>query len=242
MRSELVERIQHEIRHGATDAAVRQAEHGWASAAGKIRRGRRGEFLVRGLPRTTRVLEIGSGTGLHTIALLEAFDDVVAIDISPELLAHAEKVAPRAQMYVMDAHQPDFPDSSFDAIVGVSVLHHLDWDLALGRYIAQLKPGGVVRFSEPNLLNPQIFLQKNVGILKRLAGDSPGEYAFTRWQIARSLRNAGFVDISVTPFEFLHPGTPKGLIPLLVKLESWLPKTPLNEIAGSLLIEARKPS
>src|SRR5262245_35019088 len=130
MQPGLTERIQREVRHGATDTAVRQAEHGWASAAGKIRRSRRGEFLVRGWPRTARILEIGAGTGLHTIALLDAFDDVVAIDISPELLSHAETAAPRARLHVMDAHQPDFPDDSFDAIVGVSILHHLDWDLA----------------------------------------------------------------------------------------------------------------
>lgn len=83
MQPEPTERIQRELRHGATDVAVRQAEHVWASAAGKIRRSRRGEFLVRGLPRTARILKFSAGTGLHTIALLDAFDDVVAIVISP---------------------------------------------------------------------------------------------------------------------------------------------------------------
>ena len=102
----------------------------------------------------------------------------------------------------------------------------------MSSYIRQLRPGGVARFSEPNLLNPQIFLQKNIGFLKRLAGDSPDEYAFTRWQIARSLRDAGFVDISVTPYEFLHPSTPERLIPFVVRLESWHLQDPAQRDRG----------
>lgn len=235
----LKDRLQRETEHGATITAFRHAEFSWASPTGKIRRSRRVEFLVSGLPRDARILEIGAGIGVQTMALLAAFDNVVAIDISPHLLAVAEKRAPGASYHVMDAHKPNFPSHSFDAIVGVSILHHLDWDQALTSFRELLRPGGLIRFSEPNMLNPQIFLQKNIPYLKRLAGDSPDEYAFTRWRIARSLKAAGFENISVRPFEFLHPRTPRLLIPLVTTLESWISKTLLNEIAGSLLIEAR---
>ena len=210
------------------------------SPAGKIRRSRRGEFLVSGLPRDAKILEIGAGTGLQTIALLAAFDDVVGIDISQDLLAVAQQRAPGASS-TRWMHKPDFPPDSFDAIIGVSILHDLDWDQALASFRQLLRPGGLVRFSEPNMLNPQIFLQKNIPFLKRLAGDTPDEYAFTRWKIARSLKASGFEGIAVRPFEFLHPATPRPLIPLVTALESWISRTPLNEIAGSLLIEARNP-
>jgi ubiquinone/menaquinone biosynthesis C-methylase UbiE len=241
MLPELAERLQREVSHGETDTSARQAEHGWDSAAGQIRKIRRGDFLVSGLPAAARVLEVGAGTGMHTATLLKAFKDVEAIDISQNLLSYANTAAPGANYHVMDAHHPQYPDESFDAIVGVSILHHLDWDIALKSYFRLLKPAGVVRFSEPNLLNPQIYLQKNIGFLKRMAGDSADEYAFTRWRIAKSLENAGFVGVSVRPFEFLHPATPARLIPFLVRVESVVSKTPLNEIAGSLLIAARKP-
>lgn len=241
MPSDLKDRLRRETEHGATTTAFRQAEFGWGSPAGKIRRSRRCEFLVSGLPRDAKILEIGAGTGLQTVALLAAFDDVVGIDISPALLAVARQCAPGVPYHAMDAHKPDFPPHSFDAIVGVSILHHLNWDQALASFRQLLRPGGLVRFSEPNMLNPQVFLQKNISFLKRLAGDSPDEYAFTRWKIARSLKTAGFEDIAVKPFEFLHPATPRRLIPLVIALESWISRTPLNEIAGSLLIEARNP-
>jgi SAM-dependent methyltransferase len=234
-------RLAREIEHGATTTASRQGEFAWGSPAGKIRHDRRARFLVSGLPRTSTILEIGAGTGFQTTALLAAFDRVVGIDISPDLLAIAKQRAPRASYYVMDAHRPAFSAQSFDAVVGVSVLHHLDWDRALANYHPLLRPGGVIRFSEPNLLNPQIFFQKNISYLKRLAGDTPDEYAFTRWRIASSLRTAGFDEISVRPFEFLHPATPGPLIPCVKAVESVISRTPLVEIAGSLLIQARKP-
>ena len=41
---------------------------------------------------------------------------------------------------------------------------------------------------------------------------SPDEIAFVRWPLARSLRESGFDDIDVEPFDFLYPLTPKPLI------------------------------
>lgn len=240
MSSSLENKLMHEIEHGATETAVVQAERGWSSAAGKIRRQRRIEFLCDGLAQTSRVLEVGCGTGLQTGELWKKFRDLVGIDISPDLVALAEQRAPGPTYVVMDAHAPQFPDSSFDAIVGVSILHHLEWQVAMDAYFRLLKPGGVLRFSEPNLLNPQIFLQKNIPILKRWAGDSPDEYAFTKWTAERCLRRSGFESIVVTPFEFLHPSTPLKLIPAVLRLEKIIAATPMNHIAGSLLISARK--
>jgi 2-polyprenyl-3-methyl-5-hydroxy-6-metoxy-1,4-benzoquinol methylase len=241
MTAQLTDRLRREIEHGSKDIALRQAEAGWDSPAGRMRRDRRATFLLNQLPRSARVLEIGAGTGLHTLSLLAAIDDVTAIDISPDLLEVARRRAPGAKYHLMDGHAPEFSAGTFDAILGVSILHHLNWHTALANCFQLLKPNGIIRFSEPNLLNPQIYLQKNIPLLKRLAGDSPDEYAFTRWQIARSLREIGFAAISVRPFEFLHPATPERLIPLVMKVEDWVSRTALNEVAGSLLIEAKKP-
>jgi hypothetical protein len=89
-------------------------------------------------------------------------------------------------------------------------------------------------------MNPQIFLQKSIPFLKRLAGDSPDEYAFTRFEIAKRLSQAGFSSIRVKPFEFLHPAVPEAWISRIERLESWVEGTFLREIGGSILIEARK--
>jgi ubiquinone/menaquinone biosynthesis C-methylase UbiE len=236
---QLAERLQREVAHGATDVAVRQAEAGWDSAAGKIRKQRRIAFLTDGLPHESKVLEIGAGTGIQTRELCQAFTSVVGIDISPDLLEFAGKRAPTAEFHCMDAHAPNFAVASFDAILGVSILHHLDWTVALGNYRRLLRPGGIVRFSEPNLMNPQIFVQKNIPFLKRLAGDSPDEYAFTARQISKTLEMVGYTGVKVRPFEFLHPATPEWLVPAVISLENKIGKTAFVALGGSLLIEAR---
>lgn len=119
-------------------------------------------------------------------------------------------------------------------------MHHLDWDMALKNYYKLLAHGGVLRFSEPNMFNPMVFVIKTIPIVKKWAGDSPTETAFTRWKIAKSLKKAGFKSISVQAFEFLHCSTPDKFISKTIRLESLLERTWLREFGGSLLIEAVK--
>jgi SAM-dependent methyltransferase len=242
MNSGLDSRLERERIHGRAIIASEEKNWGWKGEAGQLRWRRRLDYLANALPDGKgKVLEIGAGSGTFTEGLAKVYSDLTAIDISPDLLALAARKAPNVTLMCMDAHKLDFPDETFDAIVGCSVLHHLDWALALRGFAHKLKRGGVIRFSEPNLLNPQILLQKNIPLLKRLLGDSPDEYAFTARRIESDLREAGYVRIEVTPYEFLHPSTPQGLIPLILKLERILERSALHRIAGSLRIEACKP-
>jgi len=237
----LSERLERERQHGYAILEQDERNWGWQTPAGEVRRQRRLDWLTRGLEHARGpILEVGAGTGTFTRGLTERLVSLEAIDISEPLLEVARTRCPQVTFRRMDAHALEYPDGHLEAIVGCSVLHHLDWDRALKGFHRKLRGGGMLRFSEPNLLNPQIFLQKNVPWLKRRAGDSPDEYAFTARQFRRSLERAGFIDIEVRPFEFLHPATPPRWIPLVVRLEEHLSRTPLRAIAGSLLIAARK--
>jgi hypothetical protein len=81
---------------------------------------------------------------------------------------------------------------------------------------------------------------QNLPPLKKYLGDSPDEYAFTKWQISESLKQAGFGKIQVIPYEFLHPSTPVNWIERVIKFEDTLSKTFIQQIGGSLLVEAVK--
>jgi ubiquinone/menaquinone biosynthesis C-methylase UbiE len=237
----LEERLERERRHGLEILRTNESNWGWHTAAGRVRWQRRLDFLSGALDgRSGRVLEIGAGTGTFTVGLANVYADLTAIDISPDLLKVAAEKTPGVRFECMDAHALTFPDAAFDAVVGCSVLHHLEWSRALSSFHRVLKSDGIVRFSEPNLLNPQIFVQKNFPPLKRALGDSPDEYAFTEWRIRHDLRASGFVAIDVRPFEFLHPSTPARWIGRIKRFEAFLERTPLRHIGGSLLIEARK--
>jgi SAM-dependent methyltransferase len=238
----LEDRIARETRHARAILEQNESNWGWSTPAGLIRRARRVEFLTAGArpPRGWKVLEVGCGTGTFTGDLARAYQQLTAVDVAEVLLAEAARRHPGVRFERQDIHATSFPDSTFDLVLGCSVLHHLDWNLALKEIGRILKPRGQIRFSEPNLINPQIFLQKNWMWLKRRMGDSPDESAFTPAQIRASLLGAGFVDVSAAPFEFLHPATPAPLIAPVVRLERLVERTPLVYMAGSIKITASR--
>ena len=134
-----------------------------------------------------------------------------------------------------------YRDSHFDSVVGSSVLHHLEITEALREIYRVLKIGGAIYFTEPNMLNPQIAIQKNVPWIKRKLGDSPDETAFFRWPLRRLLKRTGFRDVQIYPFDFLHPKTPFPLVNGLNAIGRFLEHVPaLSEFAGSLYIRAVK--
>jgi ubiquinone/menaquinone biosynthesis C-methylase UbiE len=239
----LEERVAREREHGRTILATGESNWGWNTPAGQIRKKRRDEFLAAAVPGLAdpRVLEIGCGTGTFSAALAPAFPRLTAIDVSDVLLEVARKRFPGVDFRNEDMHRTSFENSTFDLIVGCSVLHHLDWDAALREIVRILRPGGRIRFSEPNMLNPQVAAQKKWPWLKKRLGESPDESAFTPRQIRRALERSGFTAIVAEPYEFLHPSTPRPLIGGVIALERLLQKTPLRWIGGSIRIEARKP-
>ncbi|HEY4255849.1 MAG TPA: class I SAM-dependent methyltransferase [Candidatus Udaeobacter sp.] len=238
------ERIAKEIQHGRF-----LAEHGagaiwnWESPAGKLRWARRVKMLIRHLGPGMKVLELGCGTGYFTRELARSGADVVAIDVSPELLeiAKANCSAPNVRYEIQNAYELSYPDAVFHSVVGSSVLHHLEIEEAIREIYRVLKPSGAIYFTEPNMLNPQIAIQKNVPWVKRKLGDSPDETAFFRWRLRRLLEQKGYRDVRIVPFDFLHPKTPVPLVDRLDAVGRFLEDVPvISEFAGSLYIRAIK--
>ena len=235
-----------EVEHGRKLAAGRpEMFWGWGSKAGQLRAKRRAALIAEGagLKAGMNVLEIGCGTGIFTRMFADTGACICAVDISKELLDIAKQMDfPRGRVRFLDQRFEDYPgDNLFDAVVGSSVLHHLDMDKAVPRIHALLKPKGVLSFAEPNMMNPQIAFQKNIPCLKRMLGDSPEETAFIRWKLARFLDEYGFVDIKIIPFDWLHPRVPSFLTGAISLSGTILEKCPLiKEFSGSLYIRAKK--
>jgi len=238
------ERKAHEREHGKVLAPDAERVWGWGTPAGKLRAQRRAELIIEraGISVGKKVLEFGCGTGLFTRAFAQTGAAITALDLSPDLIAEAAQKETKDIVYmVADVERPDFPDESFDAVVGSSILHHVNAELSLKAAHRILRPGGRVAFAEPNMLNPQIAIQKNVPFIKRIMGDLPDETAFFRWEAARFLEQAGFLDIGAEPFDFLHPFVPSALITAVKAIEKFAEGTPLlREIAGSILLWGKK--
>ena len=242
-------RADREIAHGKW-LSERDAEWvwGWGSPAGRVRAQHRAELIAEGAllrPGVTAV-EIGCGTGLFTELLAATGASIVAVDISEALLARAQQrqLPPDRVQFVRGRFEEVSLPGGFDAVIGSSVLHHLDVDEALAAICRLLKPGGRVSFAEPNMLNPQVFLERHPPFFLKeyYAYVSPDETAFVRHAFKRVLERAGLVNVSITPFDWLHPATPPALIPVLRAAGRIAERMPLlREFSGSLLIRAQVP-
>src|SRR5689334_6601119 len=100
------------------------------------------------------VLEYGCGDGINTVSLSRRGAKVIGLEISPEMLARArERMAANecdpAMLVVGSAHALPLPDASVDVVVGISILHHLDLEIASREVRRVLKEDGRAIFLEP---------------------------------------------------------------------------------------------
>ena len=241
-------RARREIAHGSILAqGDPELIWGWGTRAGQLRARRRAELIAAGahLRPGLRVLEIGCGTGMFTEMFAQTGAQVIAVDVSADLLAKArERGLPTDRVQFLEKRFEDCDvDGPFDAVIGSSVLHHLDVEVALVRIHELLKRGGIMSFAEPNMLNPQVFVERKFTLLRPwLWYVSPDETAFVRWQLRGLLLKAGLEDVEIVPFDWLHPATPRPLIPVVIGAGRLIEKVPgLREFAGSLYIRCKRP-
>lgn len=238
-------RYEVERRQGA-DLASGEGERvwGWSSHAGQERADRRARFLAEAarLGPGVRCLELGSGTGVFTARLVESGCEVVAVELSEALAARCrERVGNRAEVVVGNVETGEgLEGRTFDAIVGVSILHHVNMELCFQHTFSALRKGGRFAFSEPNMANPQVWVMKNVDAVGRLLHETLHETAFHPDELRDLFESAGLVVELCEPFEFLHPATPRSVIPAVERVERVLEKTPARRIAGSIRIAGRK--
>jgi ubiquinone/menaquinone biosynthesis C-methylase UbiE len=106
-----------------------------------------------------RILDAGVGTG-RNFPFYPPGSDVVGIDLSPAMLARAERrrgaAATSVVLRQMDVTRLDFPDHSFDAAVATFLFCVLADDVqvtALRELRRVVKPGGIIRcleYTRPN--------------------------------------------------------------------------------------------
>jgi 2-polyprenyl-3-methyl-5-hydroxy-6-metoxy-1,4-benzoquinol methylase len=235
-----------EVLHGEWLAGLNTEEvWGWGTPAGRLRASRRAALIAEGaeLREGRRALEIGCGSGMFTEMFAATGATIMAVDISRELLekATARQLPPERVTFVHGRFEDCEVDGPFDAVIGSSVLHHLEVAAAIRQVFRLLRPGGLLSFAEPNLLNPQVFIERKLRFLPVFKYISPDETAFVRWRFARQLVETGFEEVSIVPFDWLHPATPQTLINCVRAVSSVIEKTlVMREFSGSLYIKARR--
>ncbi len=110
-------------------------------------------FHLVGDVRGKTVLDLGCGTGENLIPLLERGARVIGMDISPDLIAIAQKrlndAHLEASLTAGDAYKTRLPDESVDAIFCMALIHHLDIELVRDEMWRVLRKGGAIILREP---------------------------------------------------------------------------------------------
>lgn len=104
-----------------------------------------------------RVLDAGAGTGLN-IPFYPDSADVTAVDISTEMLSHAQRRArqsgQKVKFMTMDATRLSLATHSFDHVVGAFLFCNLPRDMqrpALAELARVVRPGGTIRLLDYRL-------------------------------------------------------------------------------------------
>jgi ubiquinone/menaquinone biosynthesis C-methylase UbiE len=142
------------------------------------------------------VLDLGCGTGRHTLWMAAAGASVTAVDFSEGMMekARAKRGTERVRFLVHDLHERlPFPDRSFDRVVSGLVLEHLhDFSPFFSEAHRVLKPGGLAVVSA---MHPAMFLRDVRARFRDPAtGEKvePGSVEHTMGDIVMAAVQAGF--------------------------------------------------
>ncbi len=119
------------------------------------------DFFVKQLPfperKRIKVLDVGAGTGLYTLAILKHFPNarVVAFDLNKSMLEELRNnlkkrgLSNSVRTFIADASKP-IPElnEKFDLVVTGGVLEYLNLEDAIRNLKTYLKPGGIF-FNSP---------------------------------------------------------------------------------------------
>jgi ubiquinone/menaquinone biosynthesis C-methylase UbiE len=125
-------------------------------------------------------LDIGTGPGTIPVLACERIPGlrVMAVDMSPKMLAHAKRLADssgnanRIEFQIADAKGLPFEDESFDVVFSNTILHHIpDPTHMLIEVGRMLRPGGTLLIRD--LYRPNTKDELEALVAKHAADDTP---------------------------------------------------------------------
>ena len=213
--------------------------------------------ISKKLRSTDKILEIGAGAGISSL-----FINRLHVDRTDWLSWEENELVKGG----IDAENLPYPDSFYDAVIGVDVLHHLNSPVkALQEIDRVLKNGGRAYFIEPyvspvSFIVYKIFHEEETSFKYNLfkaqnktesyEGDQGVAKALFCTKTGQKLLNEKVKHLQNLEMQFLHPisfyltggltnpiNTGKKLITLLLRIETFIPKHILKMTASRMYVE-----
>ncbi|MBN2412355.1 class I SAM-dependent methyltransferase [candidate division KSB1 bacterium] len=153
-----------------------------------------------------RILDCCCGYGFSSVKCAKGGAYVTGIDISPRMIELSQKnadfnhVSDKTDFRIMSAQQMEFENDSFDYVIGMGALHHLNLELAGNEIKRVLKKGGRAIFIEPRIPFKWLIFLRSVIPTKCL--ESPGGAQLSDREI--KLFSRKFSQIHIEYFIFLN--------------------------------------
>lgn len=202
---------------------------------------KRTRFVIEHCPRGS-ALDVGCGTGALAARLAEAGYDMVGVDPSEGMLRVLEQRTSRVRGVQGSGTSLDFPDSSFDLVYCVAVMHHIaeqeDVRRTLSEMVRVTRPGGRVLIWDHNPRNPYWRF-----LMARVPQDTGEERLVGVDELLRGLTDAGAEPILVTRSGMVPDFTPRRLLGAMAAAERAAERTPLiRGICAHNVVLSAKPA
>ena len=154
------------------------------------------ELRSRGLDAASTLIDFGAGTGTFAFAAGSVCRHVIAVDVSPAMVAAIEAKAAREHVPNVEGLQAGFLSyehcgPAVDFVYTRNALHHLPdfWKgIALGRIADVLVPGGVMRLRDLVFSFELAEAEERIAAWLDLAAAEQPEDGWTRAELERHVR------------------------------------------------------
>lgn len=143
------------------------------------------------------VLDVSTGAGHTALNFAAHVADVIAVDLTPEMLQTARRLAEERgltniEFRPADAHALPFDDNTFDLVSNRIALHHYtDARQAIREMVRVTKPGGLIGFTD-NIIPPDKVTAGHINHWEQLRDPSH------HWEYPTARLIAMFSDAGVT--------------------------------------------